>query len=191
MWGLGKGCGPNEPWVLSAAVTPRGSRRGRPRPFALKWGTPGCLIQKRRGCGGTAGSHRPRRPQTTAAVHLHPAGARVPSFLPALVYHPVTTPPLFIFTAPSRTPPRPHDPFIHTPRPSPPHHGPPATAPALGLLRGSHSPRPSPVPTLPRTDWRGGARGLPASAAQPRPFTHGRGVALTQPPALDVLLVSP
>lgn len=105
MRGLENGCGPNGPRVLSAAVTPRGGRRGRPRPFALKWGAPGWLIPKRRGCGGTAGSHRPRRLQSAAAVPLHPAGARVPSFLPALVYHPVTTPPLFIFTAPSPAPP--------------------------------------------------------------------------------------
>lgn len=72
------------------------------------------------------------------------------------------------------------DPSIHTRRPSHPHRGPPAAAPASGAASGSAAA----VPAQP-ADWRGGGLGRPASAAQPRPSTHGRGEAQTQPPALD------
>lgn len=106
-------------------------------------------------------------------------------FSPRLsIIQPPPRPYSFLLPPPQTHPARPPQPapFIHTPVPSPPHHRPPAAATASG----SAAPRSPPVPA----DWRGGAPRQPASAAQPRPFSRGRGVAQTRPPALDVLLAN-
>lgn len=129
-------------------------------------------------------------PQPPATVHVHPAPKPSASIhsLPICLYRPATTPPLLysFFTANLSCPtPRAPTPSIHTHRTTGhPHQGPPATAPASAPSQlGS-------PPGLHRLEGRGaGTTG--ASAAQPRPFTHGRGVAQTQPPALDVSPVSP
>lgn len=191
--GRGNGCGSEWTRVVSAAVAARSSGHGDPARMLRKGRRTGARPAAQRragpGVGGKDGASRKAGRGAPASVRLHPAGTPLcRSILSTLVYHSATTPPLFIFTAPSPDPPcapaRPPQPapFIHTPVPSPPHHGPPAAATASG----SAAPRSPPVPA----DWRGGAPGQPASAAQPRPFSRGRGVAQTRPPALDVLLAN-
>lgn len=128
--------------------------------------------------------------QPTSAVYLRPCSEQrcVCPFYPHLSlsssYHP--TPSLFnFFTAPFCCPALRAPMSIHTHRPSHPHQGPSSTAPALGF---SAAPR---VPARPAKTGGEGPLGQPPSAAQPRPFAHGRGTAQTQPPALDVLPMSP
>lgn len=175
--GLKKDADQDGPRVLSAAITPRGSSQARPRPDALKRGAEGrrvWLVHAGKGLvrGEGLSSTDPAGLQPTGAVHLHPAGTRVsvhslrtcpsPShhhtpvhFHCSLLPHPAC--PIHSSTPPGR----------------PPHRGPPAAAPSLGLSCGSPGPRPSLVPADPRTERRGGARGQPTALRSRAPSRLG------------------
>lgn len=117
--GLKKDADQDGPRVLSAAITPRGSSQARPRPDALKRGAEGrrvWLVNAGKGLvqAGGAGrteQHRSRRAPAYRRGAPTPCWNPCPSILSALVHHPATTTPLFIFFAPSY--PTPHDRSIH------------------------------------------------------------------------------
>lgn len=160
------------PHFPSLPFTPRGRGRGRPRPDALKRGGGRRVWLANAGKGRAWGQRPSSRQRAGPAEQVGqptPAAlARLP-ILSALVS--VTQAPPHsssaILLLPSPAPPRGPRCVQPHPWPSLPHQGPPA-ATAAGLLHDSQGPR--------RTAPTGrGALGQPAGAAQPRPFTHGRG----------------
>lgn len=177
------------PHFPSLPFTPRGRGRGRPRPDALKRGRGRRVWLANAEKGRAWGQKRSSRQRVGPAEQVgQPTPASLGAFshsLRARLRHPSATPLLLceILLLPSPAPPR--GPRCVQPHPWPnlPHQGPPAAA-AAGLLHDSQGPR--------RTAPTGrGALGRPAGAAQPRPFTQGRGGARAQPPPLDVVRVSP
>lgn len=118
--GRGNGCGSEWTRVVSAAVAARSSGHGDPARMLRKGRRTGARPAAQRragpGVGGKDGASRKAGRGAPASVRLHPAGTPLcRSILSTLVYHSATTPPLFIFTAPSPDPPCAHA------RPSPPH----------------------------------------------------------------------
>lgn len=203
---------PGSSLLQSACPSLPGEGVERPRPDDLKWGGGRCIRLVEAGKGQAWGKrtelqehpsacqlHRAGRPARTSAPG---SGLRAPAYsrgapspccehqhvcpiLSALVcmVQLQPTPSLFIFYCSPLLPhPASPNPSIH-PHPQAKPSSPGSSCSRSGVwsrvgLRGC-GPRPA------RTDWRGGALGQPASAAQPRPFTHGRGESQTQPPALD------
>lgn len=161
----------------------RGRRGGKAQAAGAK--PSACQLQRGRPAGTGLGSRLQapaysRGAPSPCCEHQHVCpilsalshGAAPP---PALLYF------LLLLTCPN---PRAPDPSIHTRRPSHPHRGPPSRL-ASGAASGSAAGGPRPARRLRR------GLGRPASAAQPRPSTHGRGEAQTQPPALDAGLCHP
>lgn len=155
--------------------------RGRRGGKAQAAGATVCLSTP---AGRPAGTGLGSRLQPTAAVHLHPAAntsISVPFSLHLSLWCSSTPALLYFSLLPSPAPPR--EPRSIHPHPQAKPSSPGSSCSRSGVwsrirLRGCGL-RPA------RTDWRGGALGRPASAAQPRPSTHGRGEAQTQPPVLD------
>lgn len=125
VWGLENGCGPE--WT-PGPLCRNHSQRNRPRKapprcsekLSGQEARPGLNAGKGLAWGKGPSSSQLVRPartdpaglQLTGEVCLHPAGTPgCRSILSALVHHPATTPPLFIFTTPSC--PTPHSRSIH------------------------------------------------------------------------------
>lgn len=193
--GLEKGCGPG--WT-PGPLCRNHSQREQPSEAPPRCSEKGSGSEARLAgsCGKGAGArgrteqHRPRR--APAYWRGAPTPCWNPCVRPFSPHLSITQPPPHpcSFSLLPPAPPRMPDPFIHTPRPT--------SSPWSSCSRSQPwallwLPRTPPVPGPRRSPHRTEGRGARTahSAAQPRPFTLGRGVALTQPPALDVLLVSP
>lgn len=173
--GLKKDADQDGPRVLSAAITPRGSSQARPRPDALKRGAEGrrvWLVHAEKGLVRGEGLDTPQGSSLLARCTYTLLEPVCPSILSALVHHPATTIPLFIFIAPSC--PTPHARSIH------PH--PQADLLTVVVLQplpalGSPVAPPDPArpwsPQIPRTERRGGARGQPTALRSRAPSRLG------------------
>lgn len=202
VWGLENGCGREwTPGPLCRNHSQRNRPRKAPPRCSEKLGgqeaRPGLNAGKGLAWGKGPSSSQLVRPARTdpRRAPAYRRGAPTPCWKPRVSVHSLRTCP-----SPSHHPTPihfydsllPHPAFpIHsfTPPGRPPHLGPPATAPALD---SSGSPDP-PVPGPRRSPHRPEGRGTKTThrAAQPRPFTHGRGVALTQPQHLTSCLCHP